>query len=140
MRAIFVPADREQPMTEVQISDDRPLLSIYNALNQGTTIVERVIVGDPSVRRRFDNMVMLVDEEGATPWKQLPRNTRASFLYGIHFHGTAIYGNALLIGEDVVYDPEEGPGVDFTDLPERYTVESVDRYLNFGTSDPLLTS
>jgi hypothetical protein len=56
---------------------------------------ERVVIGDYRTRERWDNVRMLVDEDGRL--KRLLANPRASILYGAPAHGTYIYGDVLIV-------------------------------------------
>ncbi len=62
MRVIHIPANREQPMTELRL-DAKPMWKALAAgINNSTETIERVVVGDPSARRRFEDMIMVVDD------------------------------------------------------------------------------
>lgn len=139
MRALKIPADNGAPMEIVDI-DVRDYREAVKAIGGGAQYIERVVIGDGTAHRicrRFEDMVMIVDEEGAleeTGNGRQPHNLRASYLYGTHIHGGRVYGNVLLVGEGYV-----DSGIDFIDLPARYNVVNVDRFLALNDSRALLT-
>ena len=142
MRALKIPADNGAPMEIVDI-DVRDYHEAAKAIGGGAQYIERVVIGDGTARRRFEDMVMIVDEEGAleeTGNRRQPHNLRASYLYGAHIHGSRVYGDVLLVGEGYVDSAGYGyPEIDFIDLPARYNVVNVDRFLALNDSRALLT-
>lgn len=148
MKAIYVPADLEKMMVEI----DLPTLK-YPAINKAlaayqpaTQWIERVTSPalhslaqpdyNPETRSggpRYPSVVMVVDEEGIL--NKLPVNERASVLY---WSGGLIAGDAILVGEDEVDTGEGYAEVDFTGLPERVTVQSViDKILELLATRPV---
>ena len=141
MRALKIPADNGAPMEIVDI-DVRDYREAVKAIGGGAQYIERVVIGDGTARRRFEDMAMIVDGEGAldAPFNgRQPHNLRASYLYGTHIHGGRVYGNVLLVGEGYVDSGYGYPEIDFIDLPARYNVVNVDRFLALNDSRALLT-
>ena len=66
--------------------------------------IEHVVIGNCVTMDRFEDVAMWVNEDGISQGK--PQNDRAAILYGVLVHGSGIYGDAVLTGED--FDPEEG--------------------------------
>ena len=141
MRALKIPADDGAPMEIVDI-DVRDYREAAKAIGGGAQYIERVVIGDATARRKFEDMVMIVDEEGAlekTGNGCQPHNLRASYLYGVHIHGGRVYGNVLLVGEGYVDSGYGYPEIDFIDLPARYNVVNVVRFLALNDSRALFT-
>lgn len=115
MKVVLVPADIDKELELVEPKSLEALQSLVGGY------IERVTIGDHRTRTRWpvgqSFVVMLVDEEGLL--KDKATNIRASLLYGTQVHGQRIAGDAVIIGEDLVFG-EDGPDMDFVDLPLQY--------------------
>ena len=107
MKALKIPADNTQAMFIMDIKTDK-FTPLYQPLAKvlGCTYIEPVTIGNWKTRDRFDTMKLIVDDAGAL--KSLPRNERASVLYGYPVHGASIYGDALVVGQGYF---EDGPDI-----------------------------
>lgn len=137
LRAIVIPCDNDQPVTEITLSPDHDLARTLGDQFRMTALMELVIGNGcdfiQSVNTAKLNallvgkylshqhiMCMVVDEDGVD--RGQPVNERASVFYD----GT-IYGTAILLGEDRS-NPYEG--YDCESLPECVTVDTVNEYIN----------
>lgn len=125
MRGIFIPADLSEPIAEVNV--DSGWKGIGTAIAKGTDEEYVYIERTPTnavksllvSQSRYPSVDLWVDEEGLL--KGLPFNTRAMMLYG-----EGLAGNALLLGEDMVWNAEDEINEpDAADLPPEVTVERV---------------
>lgn len=144
MRYLLIPYNRfaDIELRELDLDDPTPLyMQLASVLTNGSSApimhcsgIERIPIGVWAVRRRFSNMVMVVDEDGGP--KSLPMNHRASYIYGQPVHGTPIRGNAILIGEAVQRKiDEDGDSYmerDFADLPSAFSAERISRWVVTG--------
>lgn len=126
MRGILIPADPSLPIQEIDVGNS--WRGIGEAIATGTeepyVYIERTptnsvrnLLANPS--QKYPSVDLWVDEEGLL--KQLDVNPRACLLSSEY-----LAGNAVLLGEDLKYNEEEGFNEpDAVDLPYEITVERV---------------
>lgn len=119
VKAIKIPADINEGIEEVTLeekNDDYFLQSLQDAVHGW---IERVIIGDCRSHKRFQGVVMYVNEESAIrPGFEV--NPRASILYGSPVHGHVIFGDVLLSGEG-----DEG----VSNLPVGFNKQFLEKFL-----------
>jgi hypothetical protein len=116
---IKIPADMTQALVEMDWHRPDQLRTEIGGF------FERVRIGDSTQQPPvpFEKVIMLVDEDGTFKPLTHKMNIRASLLYGYQIHGQPIVGDVVIVGEDWVTNDEDGPGIDFVELPEDKRLE-----------------
>lgn len=114
-RVIIIPTDAEPYEADLDLEDNEPIMAVVGGWLEGVTINI-----DPATYLELGqrDIALIVDEEGLL--RQRPLNKVATPFYCPDPRNGVICGTAILVGQH-----DTGEGWEWTDLPEKVTVEEV---------------
>lgn len=109
MKVLLIPADPTRGLELHELSEPH-----YDGMHKLVGGYIEIVRTD-ELKCIHKNLVMVANEEGWVQEPPLPFNERATVFYPF---GLGIAGDAFLVGEDLVFNVEEGyDEMDFVDLP-----------------------
>lgn len=118
-----LPADPTKESYFTQLSEDktqaweqlRELVHGYTEVVRTQAIADEFGVDNRSVPR----IIMVLNEEGQP--RKLPINKKATKYYP-NDYGIEIRGEAVLVGWEYYFDPEDGPQYDIASMPKKWKI------------------